>query len=293
MLLRQIRYFVMIVQKNSFTEAAEECFISQSAISQQMQALEKTLGVALLVRQGRRFALTKAGEHFYRRSLAILDDIESLRAETRRVGSGDRQALRIGSLRSWGGAQLRQAVAALSAAHPEIDLTLMTGTHEELYEALQQNTIDIAFNDHRRVFSEQYVNRVITSACTCAELSAQSPLASRRAVEVNELREMPCVLVAPRERQSHEQDYYQATLGFGGTFVFAEDLEAARILVAANRGFLPIEGVEGLPENGGAIRRVPIVREGRQIAREYCLSSRTGNDLPACGWFADFLKAQF
>ena len=54
MLLRQMRYFVTVVECNSFTEAAERCFISQSAISQQIQSLEKELGIELIHRQNRR-----------------------------------------------------------------------------------------------------------------------------------------------------------------------------------------------------------------------------------------------
>lgn len=61
MLLRQIEYFVTVVDTGSFTEAAEECFISQSAISQQILSLEKELGVQLLVRSTRRFTLTEPG----------------------------------------------------------------------------------------------------------------------------------------------------------------------------------------------------------------------------------------
>ena len=45
MLLRQMKYFTAVIDCNSFTEAAEQCFISQSAISQQIQSLEKELGV--------------------------------------------------------------------------------------------------------------------------------------------------------------------------------------------------------------------------------------------------------
>ena len=63
MLLRQIKYFCTIVEEGSFTEAAEKCFISQSAISQQIQSLEKELGVKLIKRENRRFSLTHAGEY--------------------------------------------------------------------------------------------------------------------------------------------------------------------------------------------------------------------------------------
>lgn len=65
MLLRQIKYFVTVVDTGSFTEAAEECFISQSAISQQILSLEKELGVQLLVRSTCRFTLTEPGKYLY------------------------------------------------------------------------------------------------------------------------------------------------------------------------------------------------------------------------------------
>lgn len=66
-MLNQVRYFQAVVRCNSFTEAAEECHISQSAISQQIRALEQELGFELLVRMNRKFELTPAGEHFYKK----------------------------------------------------------------------------------------------------------------------------------------------------------------------------------------------------------------------------------
>lgn len=51
-MMKQIRYFQAVVRCGSFTEAAEECYISQSAISQQIQALERELGVQLIKREG-------------------------------------------------------------------------------------------------------------------------------------------------------------------------------------------------------------------------------------------------
>lgn len=67
-LLRQIKYFQAVVRNNSFSEAAESCHISQSAISQQIKALENELGFKLLERKNRKFILTPAGEHFYKKA---------------------------------------------------------------------------------------------------------------------------------------------------------------------------------------------------------------------------------
>lgn len=68
MLFRQMKYFIAVVERGSFTEAAEQCYISQSAVSQQIRALEKELGVELLHRENRRFTLTPAGEYFIARA---------------------------------------------------------------------------------------------------------------------------------------------------------------------------------------------------------------------------------
>ena len=76
-MLRQIRYFQSVVRNNSFSEAAEECNISQSAISQQIKALENELGFPLLERHNRKFVLTPAGEHFYKKSLVLIADLHS------------------------------------------------------------------------------------------------------------------------------------------------------------------------------------------------------------------------
>ena len=63
-----MKYFTAVVYCGSFTEAAEQCYISQSAISQQIRALEKDMGVELIYRENRRFSLTSAGEYFYDQS---------------------------------------------------------------------------------------------------------------------------------------------------------------------------------------------------------------------------------
>lgn len=88
MMLRQVQYFHAVVQTGSFTEAAEECFISQSAISQQIKALENDLGVKLLVRENRSFHLTEAGEYLYQKRAQLLEDFERIKKETIQIGCG-------------------------------------------------------------------------------------------------------------------------------------------------------------------------------------------------------------
>lgn len=102
-MLRQIQYFQAVVRNNSFSEAAEECHISQSAISQQVQALERELGFRLLERKNRRFTLTPAGEYFYQKSLILVADYERICRESARIAHGKNASLRVGCLRSYSG----------------------------------------------------------------------------------------------------------------------------------------------------------------------------------------------
>lgn len=70
-MLKQLKYFQSVVRLNIFSKAAEENYIFQSAISQQIQALERELGFRLLERRNRSFRLTPAGEYLYHKSLLL------------------------------------------------------------------------------------------------------------------------------------------------------------------------------------------------------------------------------
>ena len=89
---QQMRYFIAVVDQNSYFEAAEACHISQSAISQQIKALERELGVELLERHGRRFVVTPAGRYFYnqaRRQMGALVRREYAQARVSRIELAD------------------------------------------------------------------------------------------------------------------------------------------------------------------------------------------------------------
>ena len=85
---RQMRYFIAVVETNSFFKAGEICHISQSAISQQIKALENELQVQLLERNGRKFTVTPAGQYFYEQAKRQMAALDSLVREVRRIGKG-------------------------------------------------------------------------------------------------------------------------------------------------------------------------------------------------------------
>ena len=271
MLFRQMKYFISVVECNSFTEAAEQCYISQSAISQQIRSLEKELGVELIHRENRRFTLTPAGEYFYEQSKGILNEVEDILRETFRIGKDKEMELKIGYLRCYSGQELHQAVAEFSRLYPEVSIHIVNGTHEELYDLLRFGGADLVLTDQRRAFSDKYANFQLLKCSCYAELSVRSPLAEQESVTMEVLKRQACILISSREQQNIEEDYYKNTLGFGGRFLFAENLEEGRLMVAGNRGFLPVERVGTLPPCGTGVKRLPVMEQGQQLKRNYCL----------------------
>lgn len=292
-MLKQIQYFQAVVRCNSFSKAAAECYISQSAISQQVQALEQKLGVKLLKRKSRRFSLTPAGEHFYRRSLVFMANFERLCRETAALAHGEDHPLRIGYLKGYGGAEFQQAVAEFTTLYPDISIETRNGNHEELYDLMRTDQVDLVLNDQRRAFSDEYVNTILRVIDCHIEISVRNPIAGCAYVNVDDLQHTPCILVASKEQRKNEQSYYHEIYGIDSDFLFAENLEEARLMVVSGKGFLPIEGGSAPAGFAETIRRLPLCRNARPIRRNYCAFWKADrSDIPI-EKFAAILKAQF
>lgn len=229
-MFRQIKYFQGVVRNNSFSKAAEECHISQSAISQQIQALERELGFALLVRKNRKFELTPAGEHFYQKSLILTADYERICRESMKIANHDETVLRIGFLRGYVGTELHMAVEQFNKKYPDVIIQIEQGNHEELYYLEQQDT---------------------------------------------------------------ERDYYRDVIGFHGEYLFAENLEEARLMLIGGNAFMPIEGSTKTVNFDMPIARIPLYRGENQITRNYCAFWKTDNSGYYIEEFAEMLKLQF
>ena len=292
-MLKQIKYFQTVVRCNSFSEAAEECYISQSAISQQVQALERELDVKLLKRENRRFSLTPAGEHFYQKSLLIIADFERLCKETKHIAQGDDFTLRIGYIKGYGGAEFQRAVAEFAEKYPDVPVDMKNGNHEDLYDLLRTDKVDLVLNDQRRAFSDEYVNTILTSIGCHIEISARNPIANLEFVSADDLRHTPCILVASKEQQENEQSHYREIYGIESKFLFAENLEEARLMVVSGKGFLPIEGGTPPTQYAETITRLPLCRNGKPIRRNYCAFWKTNNSGYYIEEFAEILKSQF
>lgn len=292
-MLKQLYYFQSVVRTGSFTEAAAENYISQSAISQQIQALERELGFPLLERRSRRFTLTPAGEYFYQKSLVLVADYERLCREAGKIAKGDQAVLKIGYLRGYAGPEFTAVLETFAAAHPDVEVQVQYGNHEELYTMLRTGQADLVMNDQRRAFSAEYVNLVLTSCPAVVEVAARSPLAQLGKITPQELKSLPCILVASPTQQAMEQEFYSTVMGFQGEFSFAETLEEARMMLLGRRGFMPVEG-DGLRQlPPPPLAHLALVLGQTPLQRTYCAFWRKESASPYAAEFARDLKEAF
>ena len=279
MLLKQMKYFITIVDCHSFTEAAEQCFISQSAISQQIKSLEKELGICLFERNKRQFSLTPAGEYFYRHGKVILDEIEDFKEETIRRGEDQELNLTIGYPKNFSTNELHQAIVEFNRIYPEVNISVVSGTHEELFELLLQHHIDFKISEQRRTFNEDYYNYELKHSECFVEISSMNPLSQKEILTTDDLKNMSCILVVSKDREDSEREFYEKSLNLSRRFLYADSLEQARLMVVSQRGYLPIDQIGHLPKPMEGIERITLHYKGKSIQRNYfaCWSKENTN----------------
>ena len=292
-MLRQIKYFQAVIKHNSFSEAAYECHISQSAISQQIQALERELGFPLLERKNRKFALTPAGEFFYKKSLVLVADYEQIVREATRLAGGEQECLKVGFLRCYSGQEFHLALEEFTGKYPDIPVEVFYGNHDELYYMLINNEIDMAFNDQRRAFSGEFINMLLTSSVAHIEIAARNPISSLDKTTVQELKNMPCILVSSEAEKETEAEYYHVIIGLQGDKLFADNMEEARMLVISGKGFMPSEGTPIEGSLGTNIVRIPLYRGDEPVKRNYCAFWKKENAKRMSEEFAEILRGKF
>lgn len=141
--LRQLEYFLAVRERLNFREAAQDCFVSQPALSAQLQELEQRLGVQLFERDKRRVLPTAAGRHLAEQAREILRLVDRLLEEARPFGQPLSGELRLGVIPTVGPYLLPRILAALRERHPALELYLREEKTPELQERLQRGDLDV------------------------------------------------------------------------------------------------------------------------------------------------------
>ena len=165
-------------------------------------------------------------------------------------------------LRCYSGQEFHLALEEFTAKYPDILVEVFYGNHDELYRMLLKNEINLAFNDQRRAFSDEFMN-------------------------------MPCILVSSEAEKETEAEYYHMNVGLQGEKLFADNMEEARTLVISGKGFMPSEGAPIEGSLGTNIVRIPLYRGNEPMKRNYCAFWKKENAKKMSEEFAEILRSKF
>lgn len=291
---QQMKYYIAVVEMHSFTRAAEVCNISQSAISQQIKELETTINVQLLKRVGRSFEMTGAGQYFYQQAKKIVHEVEDTIQKTQAKAQNniDRYNLRLGYLVNFGTKEFLQAVAQFSQEYPNVKVTINNGMHEDLFEMLKTDKIDLAFSDQRRALSNEYENEFLTKTSFQVLLPVKQ-FTEQAMVSSSELQDMTCILVTNSIQKETEEKYYRDILGIQSSFQLASTFDEAQMMVAMGQGYTIINGRTKAHIDKDVVHSLPLYSGDSLLKQKYYAFWKKENSGYYIESFAHILKKQF
>lgn len=141
--LRQLQYLVAIVKEANFTRASEKLFVSQSALSQQIQALEQEVGTVLLDRSRRGVRLTDAGEILYRHAQRVFLELEQAETALQELEGLQRGELRVGVVQTVNEYLMPWLASVFTDRHPHIKLSIEELPADEIERRLEQSMLQV------------------------------------------------------------------------------------------------------------------------------------------------------
>ena len=297
MTTNQLKYFITAAETLNFTEAGRIHFISQTAITQHVQALEQQLGVALFIRRKRHVELTEAGKVFLNEARAILNRASRAEERVRRTASGYGGNISAGYIKGLEGSDgLHRFVRGFHEALPEISLQLFRDNNLDLLLKLKTGDLDFAF-------AVCYENTDTTGFCTIeiasyplyAALYPGHPLSDRTSIRRIELKDDQFFLTRfyddPTARAFVLPEKYADSGFIPKVAGRSKDIETLLLLVNAGLGVtvVPESTVAAANRNLG-VRFIPLEGEHESVVVKGLY--RDDDVSPALLAMVDYLRSE-
>lgn len=193
--LRDLRYAIAIADEGGFTRAAARLNLVQQALSKQIGALERELGVLLFVRVPRGTRLTPAGAAFVEGARVALADSERAVARARCTGRQEAKSLRLGLMPCPTlAAAATPPLQCFRRENPYVSVEVVQVTTNNLFAAIHDGTIDVAIAYVPPDESAQIIGECVWEQPLGAVLPACHPLAIREDLTLSDLADLPLII---------------------------------------------------------------------------------------------------
>ena len=183
-----------IAEEQSFTRAAQRCFVVQSALSRQIKSLESELGVRLFARTSRKVKVTPAGEAFVKQARLCLQAAERAKASAAAAHGQIRGSLTIGVIPTVTAVDIAAVLGAFRRSYPEVGVHVRTGGSDEFLRRIAAGELDVGFLGLAEGVTPRGVQtRELSQERLVAVLSEGHRLAGRRRLRLKDLADEPFV----------------------------------------------------------------------------------------------------
>lgn len=194
--LRQVEYFLAVLEKGSVSAAADACRVSQATVSAALGQLEKQLGVTLLARgPARRAQPTTTGREFGFHAKAILASVAEAVESIDNEATVLQGALRVGCIPTAAPRILPGVAARFSADYPGVDVSVIEAHPMTIQHMVLRGEVDVAVLYTKQMQLEGLRQHRLGDLQLHALLSHDHPLAARAGVEIAELVDDPLILL--------------------------------------------------------------------------------------------------
>lgn len=149
--LHYLRIFYEVAKECSFTKAAQNLYINQSAVSIQVKKFEEILGTKLFDRSSKKIKLTYSGEALYKMSEEIFQKVKRVEKEIARIIDVDRSKISIGATTVIGESLLPKLMKEFSKIYNEIEYDVVLASKKVILEGLREGDIDVAIIDETHI----------------------------------------------------------------------------------------------------------------------------------------------
>ena len=293
--VRRLRVLSEVAARGSFSAAADALSLTQSAVSQHVAALEREIGLTVVVRGTRPVELTEAGHALVRHARGILGRLDGAEQELGEIAGRRRGRLRFGSFPTALATLAPSAFAAFRRRHPEVTLTLVDDHLQRLLPRLEGGELDLALIYEHDALPEVAARDLDRTPLLDDEfrvlLPAGHPLARReRRLELTDLRAQPWIGGAPTSAWHRITSHACREAGFVPQPGFAsDDYTTVQALVAAGLGVSVVPGLAAAhPLPGLEVRQLASHAPVRRIS---VARPRDGYHGPAVRAMIDCLRA--
>lgn len=241
--LNQLRYFIAVAESGSFTKAASQYFISQTAITLQIRALEESMGVELFDRSSRPVSLTPAGCTFLMDAKAILERMSQAVRRVHEASVGLVGTLRIGYTKGYERSDLSDRLRGFHRNYPNILVSCYRCDTDMLASGLLNDEFDIIFTwDSTNIASNESVSYVtVERSPLVVALYSSHPFSQRTSLSRRDLKNEKLIYMSPSRHGNSSADDYFLNLyrqaGYQPDLLFrSNDVESILMMVAAEEG---------------------------------------------------------